>query len=304
MMHKTILITGANAGLGKESARQFAMRPEVEKIYLGVRNVAKGEAAKAELEEKTGKKVFEVLKIDVSDLESCKAAIANLSAGIDVLVMNAGGMSVRDTLKTNSKGVINMYAVNMLGHSYLLKELLNQNKLRHVALYIGSEAARGMKGLAPKPDLGDFSESLIKSVIDGSYGPNQENERLTYGSIKLIGAMWMSALSRKHAGIKFVTVSPGGTRGTNAFKNAPLPMRMVFKIIMPIMGLFGKFHKLEVGAKRYVDAVTEEQYKSGVFYASKTDSPTGELADQVMFLPEFYNETYQENVYRVVSSYI
>lgn len=303
-MDKRILITGANAGLGKDCARQFALRPDVEKVYLGVRNTTKGEEAKTELETITGKKVFEVFKIDVSDMESCKAAVSNLNEGIDVLIMNAGGMSVVDTLKTNDKGVINMYAVNMLGHSYFLSELLTQNKLRLVATYIGSEAARGMKGLAEKPNLGDFSESIIRSVINGSYAPNKEDERLTYGSIKLIGALWMSALSRRHKNIKFVTVSPGGTRGTNAFVNAPLPMRIIFKIMMPVMGLFGKTHKLEAGAKRFVDVVTQDKYKSGAFYASKSDSPTGELADQEMYLPNFYNETYQENVLRVVNSFI
>lgn len=81
-------------------------------------------------------------------------------------------------------------------------------------------------------------------------------------------------------------------------------MHIIFKIMMPIMGLLGKFHKLEVGAKRFVDAVTQDKFKSGVFYASKSDSPTGELGDQVIHLPEFYNETYQENVYRAVNSYI
>jgi len=229
----------------------------------------------------------------------------SLRESIDAIVMNAGGMSVENTLETNNNGVLNMYAVNLLGHSCFLNELLAHKKLNQVALYVGSEGARGLKGMAPKPDLGDFSESIIKAVATGSYPPNKNNKILTYGSIKLIGAMWMSALSRKHENIKFLTVSPGGTKGTNAFKNASLPMRIMSEyIVMPLLGMMGKVHKVKDGAQRFVDAVTQEKYKSGVFYASKDDSPIGALADQVAFLPEFYNETYQENVYRVVHGLI
>ncbi len=45
-MLKSILITGANAGLGKETARQFALQGGMEKIYLGCRNEAKAKIAK------------------------------------------------------------------------------------------------------------------------------------------------------------------------------------------------------------------------------------------------------------------
>ena len=49
-MHKSILITGANGGLGKESARQLAMFNGIEKIYLACRNLTKAEEAKKQTE--------------------------------------------------------------------------------------------------------------------------------------------------------------------------------------------------------------------------------------------------------------
>ena len=89
---KTVLITGANAGIGKEVARQVAVIPGTQKIYLGCRNLEKGETAKKELESATGKKIFSVYKIDLSETNSLKKAAANIPEPIDALFMIAGGL--------------------------------------------------------------------------------------------------------------------------------------------------------------------------------------------------------------------
>jgi len=47
---KTVLITGANVGLGKEIARQLASRPETARIYLACRNQDRASAAQADLD--------------------------------------------------------------------------------------------------------------------------------------------------------------------------------------------------------------------------------------------------------------
>ena len=57
-MNESILITGANIGLGKETARQLALREETKRVVLFCRNQAKAEAAQKDLEEKTGKRIL------------------------------------------------------------------------------------------------------------------------------------------------------------------------------------------------------------------------------------------------------
>ena len=74
-MNKSILITGANGGIGKEAARQLALLASTEKIYLGCRNEEKAIAAQKDLEASTGKNIFEILLIDVSDPDSVRAAV-------------------------------------------------------------------------------------------------------------------------------------------------------------------------------------------------------------------------------------
>ncbi len=143
-MVKSILITGANGGLGKECARQLALLDETEKIYLGCRNEEKAKSAKIDLERSTGKSIFEILIIDVSNLDSVRSAVEALSEPVEALVMNAGGMGVANFNDKNKYGVSNQFGVNVLGHVLLAEELVKAKKLTKVAMYAGSEAARGV----------------------------------------------------------------------------------------------------------------------------------------------------------------
>ncbi len=74
---KTVLITGANAGIGKEVARQLALRPEIARIYLACRNRDRATAAKAELEAATGRHIFDIVLMDVADLVRSAPGLAD-----------------------------------------------------------------------------------------------------------------------------------------------------------------------------------------------------------------------------------
>ena len=67
-MNKSIMITGANSGLGKDAARQLALDKHTEKIYLACRSQAKAEVARKELELETKRSIFEIVILDTSDL--------------------------------------------------------------------------------------------------------------------------------------------------------------------------------------------------------------------------------------------
>ena len=82
-MNESVLITGANAGLGKETARQFALRQETKRVILFCRNRARAAAAKKELEESTGKRFFEIVIGDVTDAESVRRVVEDIRYPID-----------------------------------------------------------------------------------------------------------------------------------------------------------------------------------------------------------------------------
>ena len=198
-MNKTILITGANVGLGKEAARQLAMKKETEKIYLACRNVDKAHEAKKSLEASTGKSIFEVVIMDVSIPDAVRTAVAELKKPIDALIMNAGGMGGKNPLSVNSNGVTSLFAANVHGHAVLLNELLKANKLNKVALYAGSEGARGVEDMGmDRPDMKTSSVEEFTKVIDGSFFNDGADPMLVYGYIKYLAALWMALRRKKH----------------------------------------------------------------------------------------------------------
>src|SRR5690242_19086379 len=149
LAEKTVLITGANAGIGKEIARQLALRPEFGRIYLGCRNAERATTAKADLEAETGRTIFDIVLMDVADLGSVRAGLAGTDGSIDALVMNAGVIGPR-SMQLTADGVTGVFATNVLGHVVLLEGLLAEHRLGEVAVLAGSEAVVGVPKLGMK----------------------------------------------------------------------------------------------------------------------------------------------------------
>lgn len=150
-------------------------------------------------------------------------------------------------------------------------------------LFAGSEAARGIPkmGIA-RPDMETSSEAEFRMIANGQkFGPKAD-PLFVYSYIKLAGTHWMASMARQHPHIRFVTMSPGGTAGTNGMDDLPFLKKVFFKYIGgTLMPLPGMMHSVEKGAKRYVDGLLNPRFESGHFYASRAGYPTGPVVDQV-----------------------
>jgi len=299
---KTVLITGANAGIGKDVARQLALRSEIARIYLACRNQDRATAARAELEAATGRHIFDIILMDVADLGSVRAGLAAIDRSLDALVMNAGVIG-RKTMDLTADGVTTLFATNVLGHVVLLEGLLTENRLGEVAVFVGSEAARGVPKLRMKrPSFVSTSADELATVIDGSYFAGRKADpNLAFGQVKYIGALWMAYLARQYPDCRFITVSPGGTSGTQAANDLALPLRLAAKYVMPALGFA---HKLDVGAGRLVDGVIDPTLSSGVFYASAANKLTGPLVDQADIFPDLANPSFQDHANEAIHRFI
>jgi len=299
---KTVLITGANAGIGKDVARQLALRPEIVRIYLAYRNRDRATTAKAELEAATGRSIFDIVVMDVADLGSVRAGLAGIDGSVDALVMNAGVIGPQSMALT-ADGVTIVFATNVLGHVVLLEGLLADDRLGEVAVLAGSEAARGLPKLRmERPSFVSTSADELATVIDGSYFAGRKPDfNLAFGQAKYIGALWMAYLARQYPDRRFITVSPGATTGTQASNGVALPLRVAAKYVMPALRIS---HKLDVGARRLVDGVTDSTLSSGVFYASAANKLSGPLVNQADIFPDLANPSFQDHANEAVHRFI
>jgi NAD(P)-dependent dehydrogenase (short-subunit alcohol dehydrogenase family) len=308
VMNESILITGANTGLGKETARQLALKKETKKVILFCRNQVRAEAAKKDLEDQTGKKIFEIIIGDVSDENSVRKAVETIKEPLDAIILNAGGMVGKTGGNITPSGMNELAATNILGHVILVEELIKNDKLKKAVLSVSAEAVPGVKMLGMKPvSMKTSSVDEFAAVLDGSYFGKKFDITQAYGYVKYAVTMWTLSMARRYPDIRFVVMSPGNTGGTNAPDNLPPAMKFMLKYVMmpvvfPLMG--GMVHKLEVGAKRFVDGISDDRYKSGVFYASKQGRLSGDVVDQSTFYADLKNSTFQDNAYIAIHRFI
>lgn len=301
---ESVMITGATAGIGKEVARQLASKPAVKVIYLACRNASKAEVVKRQLEQSTGRSIFELVTMDVADLDSVRSAVASLRDPVDALVLNAGGSGGRTPLARTKAGVTDLFAQNVLGHVVLLETMLESGLLRKTALFVGSEGARGVPKMGIKrPALATSSVDEFAAIITGdAYAGRKFDMFSAYGAAKFVGTLWMSALARRYPKVRLLTVSPGGTKGTDAPNALPALMRLFYKYVFTtILGpLLGLVHSLQVGSRRIVEGLTDESLRSGRFYGSRANVLIGPLVDQADIFPSLADELVQDHAVEAI----
>lgn len=121
---KNVIITGANSGLGFETAKKIA-KDKGYRIILACRNAEKAAAAKEKIITEMGNENVEAMILDTSLLSSVRAFAETYQTkygAVDVLINNAGISPMRES-GTTDEGFEVVFATNYLGH-FLLTHLL------------------------------------------------------------------------------------------------------------------------------------------------------------------------------------
>jgi len=122
---KIIMITGASAGIGKETAMELARKGAT--LYLAVRSLSRGKAVADEVKEATGNRNVFVIHLDLADLSSvrkCAEEFLSKEKHLHVLINNAGMIDYNSTKpKVTSDGMEITMQSNHFGH-FLLTNLL------------------------------------------------------------------------------------------------------------------------------------------------------------------------------------
>src|SRR3954467_14373752 len=121
---KICIVTGANTGIGKETARGLAQAGAT--VVIACRDAAKGEEARADIAKSTGAgERVKVMELDLASLASIRAfaqAFAKTYGKLSVLVNNAG-VSPNEKKQT-ADGLELTFGVNHVGTHLLTKELV------------------------------------------------------------------------------------------------------------------------------------------------------------------------------------
>ena len=232
MKSKRVIITGANSGLGKESA--IALAKLGAEIVLAVRDTNKGQSVKNQILNQTPSAVIEVAELDLMDLDSVRKFAANQSTKpIDVLLNNAGIMAV--PFEKTKDGFESQMGTNHLGH-FLLTELLLDaiSKGTNPRIVNVSSSAHRLGKLK----TGDKSEI---NVSKENYSP-----WTVYGNSKLVNLLFTNELVRRlkiaNSNITVAVTHPGyantnlqlvaATKRSGLRKSVELAVTKVMNIIL------------------------------------------------------------------------
>jgi len=219
------LITGANSGIGYETANALSKRGA--SVHLACRNPQKcfQAADRIRTDEKYSGAPLSPMIVDVSSLKSVRSAARNFlkhNDRLDMLFMNAGiisaGTSDNGTLPLSKDGVEMVFATNVLGHHLMYK-------LLEPALQNSTMARVALTSSLASFDSYSYSVATDLDTLNGARSSLFHSFRV-YGHSKLAQIVWAKALARKlgkESSIYVNSMNPGAVRTALMNKNPYFP---------------------------------------------------------------------------------
>jgi NAD(P)-dependent dehydrogenase (short-subunit alcohol dehydrogenase family) len=178
---KTIIITGANGGLGFEAARALARRSAT--IVMACRDLEKGRDAEAKIRAETPSARLELLQLDVGNLTSVQdfaALIRARESKLHVLLNNAGVMAIPHELTVD--GFERQLGTNHFGHFALTGLLLDR--------LLATPGSRVV-------NVASQASALAKMRWDDLDGKKSFHPWAAYGQSKLANLLFTFELARR-----------------------------------------------------------------------------------------------------------
>ncbi len=197
---RVAVVTGANTGLGLETARALAGSGAL--VVLAVRNLEKGQAALEAIQADHGAASLELLELDLASLDSIRGAAAELAERferIDLLINNAGVMYTPRS-KT-ADGFEMQFGTNHLGH-FAFTGLV----LHHLLGVAGSRVVT----------VSSVGHRILSKIDFDDLGAERRYNRVAaYGRSKLANLLFTYELERRlrAAGAETMALAahPGGS---------------------------------------------------------------------------------------------
>ncbi|KAF2024654.1 NAD(P)-binding protein [Setomelanomma holmii] len=256
---KVILITGANAGIGKQTALELAKHGPAQ-LWIAARNEASGKEAVEEIKKVAPKVDVRFVPCDLTSFDLVQGAaktVLNGSEKLDVLILNAGIMGGKPGLTT--EGYEKQFGTNHVGHVLLLKLLLpvlhRTAKSTEKPPRVIFTSSRGHK--AALPPGGIVFDTLKSAQLDIS-GISK------YTQSKLANVVYARQVAKHYPDIVTVAIHPEDV-ATQLFSKGAVggesEVEYLAREIAPQVGV-----TVEEGAKNGLWAATAEDVESGRYY--------------------------------------
>lgn len=234
MKNKIVIITGANSGIGRETARALATKGAT--IVMACRDDGRAAEALEDIVTTSGSRCVEVMLLDLASFASVHRFVKDFQHKydrVDVLLNNAGLFPFKK--QTTEDGFEMQFGVNHLGHFLLTQLLLPQLKAAGDARVI---------------NVSSMMHHLGEIDFDSFEGATPYRPIRAYSQSKLANVLFTRAFARRHAGdgITAYSLHPGGV-GTNIFGRGYV-RRTLYKMV-------GGFLSPARGAKTSIYLATE-----------------------------------------------
>ena len=243
---RTAVITGANTGLGYETAAALAAKGA--NVVLAIRNLDKGKDAADRIARATPGAQVELQELDLTSLDSVRAAAEQLKANhdaIDLLINNAGVMMTPKS--TTKDGFELQFGTNHLGH-FALTDLLLDRVLATPGSRVVTVSSTGHR--------------MVRGIrFDDLQSERDYNRFRAYGQSKLANLLFTYELQRRLKGTDTIALAshPGGSN-TELMRNLPLAIRGLGALLTPL------FQDADMGALPSLRAATDPAALGGQYY--------------------------------------
>ncbi|WP_051707921.1 MULTISPECIES: SDR family NAD(P)-dependent oxidoreductase [unclassified Streptomyces] len=273
---RVAVVTGANTGLGFETARMLAERGA--RVVLAVRDPEKGGRAAARI---SGDVTVQAL--DLTSLDSVRSAAAELRAAhprIDLLINNAGVMYTPK--RTTADGFELQFGTNHLGH-FALTGLLLDRLLPVPGSRVVTVSSTGHR---------------IRAAIhfDDLQWERSYSRTGAYGQSKLANLMFTYELQRRLAphGTTVAVAAHPGVSNTELARNTPAALRVPVTRLAPLLT-----QKAEMGALPTLRAATDPAVLGGQYYGPGNRGEIRGYPKPVTSSPDSYDRATQQRLWTV-----
>lgn len=221
MKNKTVIITGANKGIGKEAAKEIAKLGA--KVYMACRSLDSANQVREEIIKETGNQNVFVKHLDLASVDSIQKFAESFKqeeSKLDVLINNAGLWT--KTKKLTDINVEQTFAVNVLGHQLLTQLFVDELRSASPSRIINTAS--------------HFAGGL--DIDDINFDKRNYNETLAYKQTKQANRMltreWARRLEKDN--ISVYSLTPGFIPDTELFREQNVVGKFLIKVFALIEG--------------------------------------------------------------------